>query len=75
MPPGESAINACEMHYNDCANVKRGLPIHLSADSLPAQVLQHQHKMEEMQVEFAQMLRETLDKMHERLSCGTFHKG
>ncbi len=38
------------------------------------QILQHQHKMEEMQVEFAQMLRETLDKMHERLSNGTSHK-
>lgn len=30
--------------------------------------------MEEMQVEFAQMLRETLDRMHERLANGTFNK-
>ncbi|EFJ48904.1 hypothetical protein VOLCADRAFT_90652 [Volvox carteri f. nagariensis] len=38
------------------------------------EILQHQHKMEEMQVEFAQMLRETLDKMHERLSNGTYNR-
>ncbi|KXZ47670.1 hypothetical protein GPECTOR_33g552 [Gonium pectorale] len=36
------------------------------------EILQYQHKMEEMQVEFAQMLRETLDKMHDRLATGTF---
>ncbi|KAG2489852.1 hypothetical protein HYH03_011655 [Edaphochlamys debaryana] len=38
------------------------------------EILQYQHKMEEMQVEFAQMLRETLDRMHERLANGTFNK-
>lgn len=39
-----------------------------------SQILQYQHKMEEMQVDFAQMLRETLDRMHERLANGTFNK-
>ena len=28
--------------------------------------------MEDMQVEFSQLLRETLDKMHERLANGAF---
>lgn len=32
------------------------------------QILQYQNKMEEMQIEFAQMLRETLDRMHDRLA-------
>lgn len=32
-----------------------------------AEVATYQNKMEQMQIEFAQMLRETLDKMHERL--------
>ncbi|GFR42177.1 hypothetical protein Agub_g2917 [Astrephomene gubernaculifera] len=38
------------------------------------EILQYQHKMEEMQVEFAQMLRETLDRMHERLANGTYNR-
>ncbi|PNW84728.1 hypothetical protein CHLRE_03g156300v5 [Chlamydomonas reinhardtii] len=42
--------------------------------SSDTEILQYQHKMEEMQVEFAQMLRETLDRMHERLANGTFNK-
>lgn len=32
------------------------------------QIIQYQHKIEEMQIEFAQMLRETLDRMHDRLA-------
>ncbi len=53
------------------------LPVELSRGFRPTvapQILQYQHKMEEMQVEFAQMLRETLDRMHERLANGTFNK-
>ncbi len=34
----------------------------------PAQVLEYQRRMEEMQLDFTQMLRDTLDKMHDRLA-------
>ena len=32
------------------------------------QVMEYQRKMEDMQVDFTQMLRDTLDNMHERLT-------
>mmetsp|Transcript_7485 Transcript_7485/g.16232 ORF Transcript_7485/g.16232 Transcript_7485/m.16232 type:complete len:167 (+) Transcript_7485:253-753(+) len=35
-----------------------------------AEVLDYQRRMEDMQLEFTQMLRDTLDKMHERLAAG-----
>ncbi len=37
--------------------------------SLRVQVLSYQRRMEEMQLDFTQMLRDTLDKMHDRLAC------
>eukprot|EP00201_Polytomella_parva_P020177 CAMPEP_0175043288 /NCGR_PEP_ID=MMETSP0052_2-20121109/3087_1 /TAXON_ID=51329 ORGANISM="Polytomella parva, Strain SAG 63-3" /NCGR_SAMPLE_ID=MMETSP0052_2 /ASSEMBLY_ACC=CAM_ASM_000194 /LENGTH=168 /DNA_ID=CAMNT_0016306297 /DNA_START=100 /DNA_END=607 /DNA_ORIENTATION=- len=33
-----------------------------------AEIQMYEHKVKEMQVEFAQMLRDTLDRMHDRLS-------
>ena len=32
------------------------------------QVLEYQRKMQDMQIDFTQMLRDTLDKMHDRLA-------